>query len=168
MRAVLILALGACVAAVPPAARPAPVAARSSASSVVFAAPEPALRGERPAHVRPVPPAPVVVRRPAAPALRFATAEAAGRYLARAYNRRDARALARIATPDAVHQLTHMRSIATDLRLRSCLTKTEMPSCAFSHGYPARLHKTGRGSAVLWVMPSKLTGWQFAAVESCG
>lgn len=125
------------------------------------AKPKPAPR-EAPAPVRPS-----TVRPEAAPGAMFQTVEAAMRYLASAYNRRDLAAMKRVTTPEARQQLEDMRAIAPELRLKSCTWGGDgYYGCTFAHTYPKG--QQGLGEAWVSVAPAAKPGWYMTVVEDCG
>ena len=110
----------------------------------------------------------------------FATPEAAMRYLADAWNRRDLVSLKHVTTPIGRESLEYMRQEAVDLRLTSCARNTDRQDydCTFTHGFPvgyqghpedagyARSEKSGTATFV--VGPATRSGWYMTVLESCG
>jgi hypothetical protein len=107
---------------------------------------------------------------PAAPGAMFRTPEDAMRYLVTAYNNHDLAALKHVTNPSARTALEAMRAQASDLRLKACaFDKYDGDyECTFSHGFPASLHRTDRGSAVFTVGPAAKPGWYMTVLDSCG
>jgi hypothetical protein len=91
------------------------------------------------------------------------------RYLTRAYNAHDDRALAHVTTPDARRNLLAMRPYAPTLSLVSC---TRLPAgdyeCAFTHtlAKPSPGHR--HGHAHFRVGPAIRHGWYMTILEDCG
>jgi hypothetical protein len=92
------------------------------------------------------------------------------RYLVTAYNHHDLAALRHVTTPSARDALEAMRAQATDLRLKACTFDKYAGDyeCTFSHGFPASMHRTDRGSASFTVGPAAKPGWYMTVLESCG
>jgi photosystem II stability/assembly factor-like uncharacterized protein len=113
----------------------------------------------------------IVQAGPAAAAHRgvhFRTPEGAMRYLARAYNRNDISALKMVTTPRARDELLLMRTFATHLRLRSCVTDHYGHTrCNFAHGF-ANAPRRAYGHADFAVAPADKPGWYMTVLESCG
>jgi hypothetical protein len=99
----------------------------------------------------------------------FDTPQAAMRYLASAWNRRDYAALCQVTNPDARYLLVNMHREAVNLRLKSCgKLMVGAYSCTFIHDYPASMHKQGHGRAWLDVAPARNPGWYMTVFEGCG
>jgi predicted lipid-binding transport protein (Tim44 family) len=164
------------------------VASAVAPSGQVAAAPRPAvpvaMRGTAPAAEpagRVAPPVTRrVARRVAPPAVvaahpawrpgqyRYRTVEAAMRAVARAYNRHDRATLRSLANPSAVDGLEEMRREASDLRLLSCGEQRGFGlMCSFSHGFPATLHRAGRGRASMQPAYDAKHGWYLAGTVEC-
>jgi len=91
------------------------------------------------------------------------------RYLAAAYDRRDAAALHAVTRPIACAQLMAMRGGAVHLSLqRSESAPDGRYPCYFRHDYPASLHRRGHGSSTMYVVPARLSGWRMAELLDCG
>jgi hypothetical protein len=106
---------------------------------------------------------------PPAPAVHFDTADAAMRYLADAWNRKDVAAICAVSTPDARYQLLAMHYEAQHLRLSSCDSQGNGAyMCTFTHDYPARLHRHGHGEMQLIAAPATRTGYYTSGFIGCG
>ncbi len=154
-----------------------PVSAPSSAPSPVVTATSPAAASSAPASASasasPTP-------KPSRVVPYFATPEAAMRYLADAWNRRDLVSLKHVTTPIGRESLEFMRQEATDLRLTGCARNDDRKDydCSFTHGFPvgyqghpedagyARSAKSGTATFV--VGPATRSGWYMTVLESCG
>jgi hypothetical protein len=101
----------------------------------------------------------------------FATPEAAMRYLASAWNRRDMTALKHVTDPAARQLLVDMYREAANLRLDHCtFTKARGDyECYFNHGFPKGYKSQGPvGHAELTVGPADRPGWYMTYFVSCG
>jgi hypothetical protein len=106
----------------------------------------------------------------------FASPEAAMRFLANAWNRRDTVNLKHVTDPGARDELDTMHGVATNLRLNHC-EKNEPAgdyTCFFDHDYPphasttmAMQHDRPTGQAVFLVGPADTPGWYMTVFESC-
>jgi hypothetical protein len=99
----------------------------------------------------------------------FGTPQAAMRYLAAAYNRRDVAGLHYVTNPSSFKALMAMRSEAVDLQLKSC-TRTGHGdyNCVFRHRYPKRMHDSGYGESDFIAAPAINPGWYMYLFEDCG
>jgi len=107
---------------------------------------------------------------PAGPrSLRFATPQAAMRYLAAAYNRNDLAALKHVTTPEARNNLLFMRPNADNLQLVGCTANPGRGDylCGFTHGFPAASHQTGTGHAHFTAAPADKVGWYMTVLNDC-
>ncbi|HEV2889348.1 MAG TPA: hypothetical protein VGX28_03150 [Frankiaceae bacterium] len=97
---------------------------------------------------------------------RWRTPEAAMRFLARAYNAKDAEALKDVTTPAAREMLNPMREWAANLRLVKCTDTTAGSfDCTFTHSIKG---STETGHATLRVNPARKQGWYATLVAECG
>jgi predicted lipid-binding transport protein (Tim44 family) len=186
-RLTVVAALVALAAAAAPSGRATGPAVRAAAlvqpatTPVADPAPDPAAAMEHgardlpyvPDEPAPAPPrvVPVAPEHPAwhAGQYRYRTVAAAMRALARVYNRHDVTALRSMANPSAVQGLEQMRREAVDLRLVSCRTVAGFGlMCSFSHGFPATLHRSGRGTASMQPGYDAKHGWYLAGSVECG
>jgi len=109
---------------------------------------------------------------PAAKPPHFSSPEAAMRYLATAWNDRDAVALRHVTDPSARYQLDAMHSEAVNLKLSRC---TRQPAgdyqCTFSHDFPSGYQRPmaeKHGEAVFLVGPALTPGWYMTVYQHCG
>ncbi|MFL6240606.1 MAG: hypothetical protein ACJ735_14065 [Actinomycetes bacterium] len=153
---------GGAIAAHRPVAAPSPAATPSPTQRHRTTPPRPAQ------HDADTPSIPFGCKKPAPPSPRFATPEAAMRYLAAAWNRRDDVSLCHVTTADARGQLNGMHTEAINLRLNHC---ERQPSgdyqCFFDHDFPASRHKHGTGHSEFLVGPAKTPGWYMTVFERC-
>jgi len=124
-----------------------------------------------PARARAVPARPVPARavgRVAWNGAAFATPQDAMRFLVRAYNAHDDRALAHVTTPDARMNLVAMRDYAPTLRLKSC-TRIDSGAynCEFWHSL-AQPAEGREGYALFRVAPAARPGWYMTVLAECG
>jgi len=106
---------------------------------------------------------------PGGPSVHFDTPQAAMRYLASAWNRKDYAALCQVTNPNARYLLVNMHREAVNLRLKSCeKLVVGHYSCTFIHDYPASMHKQGHGRTWLDVAPALNPGWYMTVYEGCG
>ncbi len=110
----------------------------------------------------------------------FSTPEAAMRYLADAWNRRDLVSLKHVTTPIGRESLEYMRQEAVDLRLTGCARNTDRRDydCTFTHGFPVGYQghpddagyaqSEESGTATFVVGPAIRSGWYMTVLESCG
>jgi hypothetical protein len=110
----------------------------------------------------------------------FSTPEAAMRFLADAWNRRDLVALKRVTNPVAREALEFMRHEAINLRLEHCDYNGDRKDydCSFTHDFPAdyKGHDHGAsykqaevpGTATFVVGPASRSGWYMTVLADCG
>jgi hypothetical protein len=107
----------------------------------------------------------------------FRTSAGAMRYLARAYNCFDIKALRHVTNPAARLQLQYMTAEGINMRFDACDSYRygsdyHTYTCHFTHDYPKGVeHETpdanGNGQAWLQVYPADNPGW-YATVVGCG
>lgn len=103
------------------------------------------------------------------PSPHFTTPEAAMRYLAAAWNRRDLASLCHVTNPYARNLLYDMHREAVNLRLDHCVRNYDGTyECYFDHDYPASMHKKGTGHATFDVAAAARPGWYMTVFEGCG
>ena len=114
-------------------------------------------------------PSPTPSPKPTSP--HFDSPEAAMRYLADAWNRRDIVKLKHVTDPKARAALDAMHREATNLQLDKCTFQTERRDylCVFTHDYPASYKTTKKhGTAGFTVGPADRPGWYMTVLEWCG
>jgi hypothetical protein len=123
--------------------------------------------------VQPPPPPPALATAPPSATYRgphFSTPQEAMRFLATAYNHRDAAELHWVTTPTSYARLMGMYSEAVNLRLHSCTLNRSRGdyTCNFIHDYPPSLHKSGHGAATFTAAPALTPGWYMYTFVGCG
>jgi hypothetical protein len=99
----------------------------------------------------------------------FRTPQAAMRYLVRAYNRHDDKAIAHVTTTSARQALLPMRAYAPALALVACTPRNAGDyECSFTHtlAKPSPGHR--HGHATFYVAPAYRHGWYMTVLLDCG
>ena len=139
---------------------PSPASSPSSSPAAVHASPSPVPT------TSPIPP------KQAGP--HFDSPEAAMRYLAAAWNRRDLVSLKHVTDPAARERLDEMHSEAINLQLDRCTLNKDRGDyeCFFDHDYPASYPAASRnpkgGQAEFTVGPADRPGWYMTYFVACG
>ncbi len=100
----------------------------------------------------------------------FDSPEAAMRFMAAAFDRRDATALRAVTTPESRRELFDMWPKQVHLRLSSCQRESDGTyTCLFPHDPPPGMKVPPGGVvATMTVAPAARPGWYLSGIITCG